>query len=287
LLFAVTLSLTVVTHAQVPASCTFRFFPAVTGFPTPWTPLGVNDWGTVVGGGVEGGEVRLGGTLITVSWVTQFVDRDNGGITVGFTPPVPGSGSNYGWFLWSPQSYTNLDHLTLGNLIPVDHLTPGNVNEFTIRHRNKYGSTVGTYLDSNSKVHGFKRWNGGSYVRLDYPGSSRTAAEAINDLGAIVGSYTDAGGKQHGFIYANGQWATLDFPQATSTDLAGIANGGTIVGNAQVNGTGVAFVYRSGTFKTISVPNFPANSTTVVGTSLNLGVILGTYPNGGFTANCN
>jgi probable HAF family extracellular repeat protein len=276
LLWMAVLVLSSVAHSQTQASCTFSFFS-----PSGWHPLGINDWGTVVGGGTNGGGfVLIGASLIFVPYVSEFVDRDHDGFSVGFTGPE-------GWYLRERMGYVPIQQLTLGNLAPVDHLTPGNLNEFTVRRRNKWGSSVGTYLDSQSRAHGFKRWNGGGFDTLDYPSSSRTDAVGINDLGAVVGSYTDAVGKQHGFIYSGRQWATLDYPKATATDLVGLANGGTIVGNGQVNGTAVAFLYSNGAFKTISVPNFPLNSTIVLGTSPRIGLILGTYPNGAFKATCN
>jgi len=56
---------------------------------------------------------------------------------------------------------------------------------------------------------------------------------------------------EHGFIYRNGQWAKLQFPNATqSTELYRISNSGVIVGQGQAH----AYMYKNGTSKEISVP---------------------------------
>jgi hypothetical protein len=42
----------------------------------------------------------------------------------------------------------------------------------------------------------------GSYGLFDFPGSSFTDGNAINDQGVVVGSYLDASGAEHGFSAA-------------------------------------------------------------------------------------
>lgn len=74
----------------------------------------------------------------------------------------------------------------------------------------------------------------------------------MNDAGVIVGFYLDASSAEHGFIYRNGEWATLNLPNATtSTELYGISNSGAIVGEGQ---QGHAYLYENGTAKEIKVP---------------------------------
>jgi len=57
----------------------------------------------------------------------------------------------------------------------------------------------------------------------------------INDQGQIVGYYTDASGAAHGFLYSNGQFTTLDDPNAGTGNFQGtlasrINNAGQIIG---------------------------------------------------------
>jgi hypothetical protein len=82
-----------------------------------------------------------------------------------------------------------------------------------------------------------------------------TERDAINDKGAVVGSYFAADDSVRGLILNNGQWATLDYPNASATVLVGITNTEEIFGNAFVNASTTPFLYKHGTFKIIVIPN--------------------------------
>jgi probable HAF family extracellular repeat protein len=140
-----------------------------------------------------------------------------------------------------------------------------NVNNgilYDVEGINRWGTIVGTYNDTSgfpSVKHGFKRWNNGTTHTLDFPGATPSSTSAlgpqgINDNGTVVGQY-DNKASLHGFIFHNGQWATLDYPQASATFPAGITNAGKIVGGAIGNTFNHAFLYENGTFKIISLPN--------------------------------
>src|SRR5262249_36983725 len=105
--------------------------------------------------------------------------------------------------------------------------------------------------------HGFKRWSNGTTHTLDFPGalSSSTEPNGINDLGTVVGSYFAGDRSVHGFIFHNGQWAKLDYPNASDTVLVGITNAGKIIGNADVNASTTLFLFENGRFKVITLPN--------------------------------
>ena len=77
-----------------------------------------------------------------------------------------------------------------------------------------------------------------NFVPIDVPCAAcpggiarRTAPSGINAAGDIVGGYTDAVGRQHGFLLSNGQFTTLDPPNAISAATRGISPSGEIVGN--------------------------------------------------------
>jgi hypothetical protein len=57
---------------------------------------------------------------------------------------------------------------------------------------------IGIYLDKKSNDHGFILM-GGVYQGFDFPGSSFTDGNGINDQGMIVGSYLDSNGAEHGY----------------------------------------------------------------------------------------
>src|SRR5205823_2072223 len=98
-LFAIPIVLFSAANAQTQASCTFRLFK------TPDIPLGVNDYGTVVGTSRATSKGFIRYSNGTVSYFqapnaqsTFFTARNNAGVTVGgyWLPsqvtPVPGAG---------------------------------------------------------------------------------------------------------------------------------------------------------------------------------------------------
>jgi hypothetical protein len=96
----------------------------------------------------------------------------------------------------------------------------------------------------------------------------------INDLGTVVGTYRDKlTDLHHGFIFHNGQWATLNYPNASDTLLFGITNAGQILGYSSDG----PFLYENGAFKIISIPKRPRwlPPPTVVSISPKQGLILG------------
>lgn len=173
-----------------------------------------------------------------------------------------------------------------------EHFSRWNANVFP-SGINKWGTVIGEYLDPDlSNAHGFKRWSNGTTHTLDFPGAApnTTRPAGINDLGTVVGSYKDISGRDHGFILHKGQWATLDYPNASDTTLVGISNAGQIIGRAPLGGVWVLFLYENSTFKVISVPNSDPGSRSLNSISPKQGLILGRMSNPfssqGFIAKC-
>jgi hypothetical protein len=251
----VLLAMTLAAHAQTQADCTFNFFSTKTQFkhqdgtPVFMQPLGINDFSTIVGYALFGtatadsGLIRwTNGGVTRVKGTSALVARNDHGTSIG-----------YG--------------LMLGQAILVNGttITPIvlDVNKilYSVEGINRWGTIVGTYEDNSGfpSKHGFKRWNNGTTHTLDFPGATPSSTSAlgpqgINDNGTVVGQY-DNKASLHGFIFHNGQWATLDYPQAVATNLIGITNAGKIIGKARVNSSDILFLYENGTFKVISVPN--------------------------------
>jgi len=283
----VLLAMTLAAQAQTQADCTFNFFSTMTQFkhqdgtPVFMQPLGINDFSTIVGYAIFGtstgdsGLIRwANGGVTGVKGTSALVARNDHGTSVG-----------YG--------------LTLGQAIVVNGTTITPIflgmNKILdgVEGINRWGTIVGTYLDNSgfpSVKHGFKRWNNGTTHTLDFPGAtpSSTTADGINDNGTVVGQYADNKASLHGFIFHNGQWATLDYPQAVATNLIGITNDGKIIGKARVNSFDTLFLYENGTFKVISVPNSVGPE--LLSLSPKQGLILGITDNGAgapaFIAQC-
>ncbi len=138
---------------------------------------------------------------------------------------------------------------------------------------NNYGTLVGYFRDAAFRAHGFILRNG-TYEQYDYPGSTSTRVNGINDRDVMVGQF-GAAGVQHAFIMENGETSLLEFPGAVSTRAAAINNRGDIVGFYN-NSDGVfhGFLYSDGEFTTI---DFPGSSDSFAGGISNKGVIVGTY----------
>ena len=289
-----------VAHAQTQASCTFKTFSAFKQTSTgTWElfPSGINDYATVVGvaedsnshaqgftrwsnGGINFYKAKPTGTAVD----TFFSDRNNKGVTIGVAGSLLASSVP---FSLQGSTLTSLA-LTIGANRYTSNFEPTRINN--------WGTIVGYYFDSAGTAHGFKRWNNGQGIALNFPGAKETFAMGINDHGSIVGWYSvtlPPNEQRHGFIYHNGQWATLDYPSNTvQTSLTGIDNANVIIGETSAGGTfQFSFIYENGAFKKVALPNsqFPSD---VTGISLVGGLITGwvggVSPSGltGFIASC-
>lgn len=267
-LCSILLVMALAAQAQTKASCTLKFFSPTTplklhnGNPVFIEPLGINDFGTVVGtsNGTARGLIRWANGGITHVKGTSFLTaRNDHGTSVGF-------------------DLTDQGVLVNGSTITPIVLDVNNGGIFEVNGINKWGTIVGVYATSDhSGGHGFKRSSNGTTHTLDFPGASpsSTTPSGINDLGTVVGSYSALDNSVHGFIFHNGQWATLDYPKASGTVLVGITDAGEIIGTALANASRTLFLYENGTFKVISVPNSDPGTRSLMSISPKQGLILG------------
>jgi hypothetical protein len=59
---------------------------------------------------------------------------------------------------------------------------------------------MGSYIDTNSVLHGYLRSPNGNIATVDPVGSVFTWSSGLNDFGAITGYYADANNVYHGFL---------------------------------------------------------------------------------------
>jgi len=97
-----------------------------------------------------------------------------------------------------------------------------------------------------------------AWTTIDYPGSTSTFVNGINNKGDVVGSYRDGGDLfYHGFLLSGGVFTTIDYPSAYSTSAEGINDAGDIVGTycpVQVPCEPTGFLLHNGIMTTIRVP---------------------------------
>lgn len=87
----------------------------------------------------------------------------------------------------------------------------------------------------------------------------------INDQGLIAGSYfTGQSGQANGFLYKGGIFTPLSVPTATSTEITGLNNLDTIVGNYSTGSNSTGFRYSGGTFMDIAAPGATQTQVTSV-----------------------
>ncbi len=115
-----------------------------------------------------------------------------------------------------------------------------------------------------------------TYTRIAYPAATATTAWGINAGGDVVGDYVDPAGVRHGFLLQNGEFTTIDVPNALTSARA-ISPGGNIVGiyrgasEPAVNAHGF-LLSRQGDTTLIA---FPGHTNTIPQRILPDGTILG------------
>lgn len=206
LLASVSLLWCLAVQAQTTATCAFSFFSPRTQFklhngtPVFMLPLGINDFGTIVGAanpGTAHGLIRWSnGGVIAVKGTTLLTGRNDHGTSVGYDSTDQGVQVD-------DHAITN-DHTITPIVLDVN-----NGGVFEVKGINKWGPTIGRYAPHNHYgAHGFKRWRSGTTHTLDFPGAQPGSTEpnAINDNQTVVGSYFAADDSVHGFIFNNGKW---------------------------------------------------------------------------------
>ena len=134
---------------------------------------------------------------------------------------------------------------------------PGAELSFAYGINNK-GEVVGYWYDDQFNTHGYLL-SGGKITNIDLPHTLGIATTGINDQGIIVGTFANEDATAiHGFLLYRGQFALLDYPGAFATTPTGINNAGDVVGYYQIkddpNSPFVGFVWRKGTFTTLTYP---------------------------------
>jgi hypothetical protein len=261
------------TVAAEPVSFTSFDIPGATGYFVP----GINDEGVVVGlwfaaDGSEVGFIRSPDGRFS----TPIVDpNDNTGVTVlraindeGVIAGFYGANAGNGFLL------------TEGKFRTVDF--PSAVST-ALRGINNLGDVSGGYsiVDLDADEFGFIIPRRGPPISFKLPDPSATGIVpgGINDLRQLVGYYTDATSTLVGFLrQPSGQFVTIVFPGALSTQVYGINDCGIMVGVWGDASTAHGFYGRPGNLHSFDVPG--AGATFAQGIN-NEGRIVGRYATDG------
>lgn len=140
----------------------------------------------------------------------------------------------------------------------------------TARGINNQGEIVGAYRITPPRHALLIR--AGNYIPLaptTILGTNYSEAFKSNDRGDVVGEIIGDDGFFHGFLFSDGVVTTLDFPGATQTQVLGINESGTVVGEGDffdANGNLLSyhgFTWKNGAFSEVDVPG--SADTSVVG----------------------
>ena len=113
---------------------------------------------------------------------------------------------------------------------------------------NAKGTVVGNYFDSNGRSYGFL-YEDGLYTMLGFPGAVGTFPQAINDKGEVAGIYRDAASNAYGFRYSNGVFSSIDPPHGHEVLVKAINNKGEIAGSFVADdGSVVGFVFHDDSY---------------------------------------
>lgn len=95
----------------------------------------------------------------------------------------------------------------------------------------------------------------GTYIKVDFPGASRTYLYDINNNGQVVGDYLTAGGQIRGLLWQNESFTSIDVPDADHTYPTGINNHAQIVGFYDKNNQRLGFSRNAdGGYLTLAPP---------------------------------
>ncbi|MCK4622750.1 MAG: hypothetical protein KAT62_11125 [Desulfuromonadales bacterium] len=119
---------------------------------------------------------------------------------------------------------------------------------------NEQGVVAGTFTDTSGLQRGYI-WRDGSFTLVYYPGSLDTHAQDIDNNSRVIGWFIRQDQKAHGFIRAaEGDFVSLDHPDAEHTFLTGINNAGVIVGHYRDNaGVTHGFHYQDETWSPVQI----------------------------------
>lgn len=238
--------------------------------PTGSVAFGINDAGTIVGGGPD---TSLGfvGTqkdgFQTFDYQpappAQCQDCDwdvatginNNGQMVGYSGVADYAINNPDAWISSNGGFSNL-------VAPDSQATfPYGIND--------NGQIVGQYVDNtpNAGLHGFLDSNG-AFQTLDEPGAAYTNLVGINDSGQIVG-YSDLGS----FLYTPGvngkpaTFTTITTPTGGAATVTAINNNGQMVGYYRDKAGAHGFIYDGKHFTKFVLP--VANKASILPTGIN------------------
>ena len=204
---------------------------------------------------------------------TQLLGINNKGVIAGYH----GANVNKGFTLVLPNIFTS------------ENFTNSMQTQVTaINDRNGMPKTVGFYIDSNSRTHGFQLTDG-VYGTVDFPGEPFNQLLGVNNKKQAVGYYsTNKAGSapDHAYIFDEcgnaactvGVFELLVIPDSNGgAQATGINDAGNVCGFYIDNGGVIhGFLLVQGTLTTLNFPGSSVTATAALGLN-NAGKVVGNY----------
>lgn len=193
---------------------------------------GINDAGQIVGSffdaqDIPRGYIKTGDTYKIINY-----PANPPAVTVGETgiSDINNSGIAVGYYFDEDFEISRAFYLDTN----TNTFTPITIPEATDRTyawgNNELNQVVGSYRGDKGFYGYFL--DQGKITKLEFPGSSLTAAYGVNDAGTIVGSFfrEETGRNLYGFVWNNGVFTEIEAPGATQTFVSSINDSGEIAG---------------------------------------------------------
>lgn len=128
----------------------------------------------------------------------------------------------------------------VGQQYRFQQLNPPNATYSFASGINNNNVVVGSFTLADGTYEGFAYKNG-VYKTIVFPGAvSFTQANGINDSNLVVGAFTGSDQLNHGFLVTpNGKFSQYDVASGASTNISGVNNAGSFVGNTSFQGATV------------------------------------------------
>ncbi|MCC5622535.1 hypothetical protein [Nostoc sp. CHAB 5715] len=193
---------------------------------------GINDVGQIVGSFFDAEDIprayiKKGDTYKIINY-----PANPPAVTVGETgiSDINNSGVAVGYYFDEDFKISRAFYLDTN----TNTFTPITIPEATDRTyawgNNELNQVVGSYR-SDKGFYGYFL-DQGEITKLEFPGSSLTAAYSVNDAGTIVGSFfrQETGRNLYGFVWNNGVFTEIKAPGSTQTFVSSINDSGEIAG---------------------------------------------------------
>jgi YVTN family beta-propeller protein len=257
-------------HAFILSNGTFTNIDVPGGVETQ--PFGINDNGDVVGAYFDPSFTQQHGFLLKAGAYTTI---DYPGASGTQARGINNAGQIVGEY--STPGHTHGFRLIAGVFSTLDCSCGASVTTELLALNNN-GTIVGGYVDAGGVTRGLK-YSAGTFTTINFPGSSATLIDGINDAGTLSGTFLDPADHIYkGFETINGKYSTIGPAPEPSNGVwyVVVNNSGQIAGSTYdptiaISFNGPGFFVSTAPLAYVALSS--TNSVAVFDTAFNLPVV--------------